>query len=283
MITVAVTGSKGFVGSALTKRLKKLDIKVIEVDLVFGYDITNSNSLSNIGNFDFLIHLAAKSFVPDSYEDPLSFYKTNIIGTLNVLELCRKNKAKIIFTSSYVYGVPEYLPIDENHPLKAFNPYAQSKLIGEDLCRAYERDFEISYTIFRPFNIYGPHQNINFLLPKIFSQAKTGQIKLKDPRPRRDYIYIDDVVDAYIKAIELNSDKSEIFNLGFGQSYSVEYITRIIQSLSDEKIIIQFTNEYRKNEILNTVSDISLTKKLLDWRPKISLDEGVFNIFKNNL
>jgi len=143
MLKVAITGSRGFVGRAIVNRLKDLEVGLIEIDFELGYDMTDWNSLSNIVHFDVLIHLAAKTYVPDSFKNPESFYKTNVIGTLNALELCRKYKAKMIYTSSYVYGNPQYLPIDETHLVNAFNPYAQSKLLGEDLCKAYYRDFDV--------------------------------------------------------------------------------------------------------------------------------------------
>jgi len=195
---IAITGSRGFVGSFLSKRLIELNFDIVEIDLEVGYDITNWDSISTVENFDLLIHLAAKSYVPDSLKNPVEFYKTNILGTINALEMCRKLDVKIIFASSYVYGTPQYLPIDENHPVEAFNPYSQSKLIGEDLCRSYSRDFNVPAIILRPFNIYGKGQSSDFLVPLILNQAEKGIVKLKDSRPKRDFIYIEDVVDAFI-------------------------------------------------------------------------------------
>ena len=161
---IVVTGSSGFVGTKLIKRLRVLKHEIIELDLTTGFDLTNWPHISSIKKFDVLIHLAAKIFVPDSYKFPHNMYNINILGTLNALELCRINGAKMIFASSYVYGVPLYLPIDENHPTSAFNPYCRSKLIGESLCMSYSKDFGVPVIIFRPFNIYGPDQNENFII-----------------------------------------------------------------------------------------------------------------------
>lgn len=282
MKTIAITGSSGFVGKALIEKLKNRDdINIIEIDLETGYDITNQQSLRNVKEFDVMVHLAAKSYVPDSFEQPASFYHTNIIGTLNVLELCRKFDARIIYTSSYVYGNPEYLPIDENHPLKAFNPYAQSKLIGEELCQAYYRDFNVQAIIFRPFNIYGKEQGGHFLIQTIISQAKTGVVRLKDSRPKRDYIYIDDVARAYLKAIYLNMNGVEVFNLGSGVSTSIKELTVVISKYFKDTLSIHFTEERRKNEVLETIADISKVQKILNWIPSISLEQGVLLMLNN--
>ena len=225
---IVVTGSKGFVGRYLTRALLDKGYKVIEIDLISGFDITNWSEVKDIPRFDVLIHLAAKSFVPDSFINPSSFYKTNFLGTLNALELCKKYKAKMVYASSYVYGKPNYLPIDESHQVNAFNPYAQSKIIGEHLCKGYNRDFGIPVIILRPFNIFGFGQNYNFLIPSIIKQAKSGKILLKDPEPKRDFIYIDDMIEAYIKCIEYNDSSFEIFNIGFGKSYSVKEIVNMV-------------------------------------------------------
>ena len=272
---IAVTGSYGFVGSHLVKRLIEMGVDIICLDIKNGIDITDWTQVQGTEKFDVLIHLAAKSYVPDSYKLPRDFYYTNIVGTVNALELCRIHKAKMVYTSSYVYGKPKYLPVDEKHPISAFNPYAQSKIIGEHLCKGYNRDFGISVIILRPFNIFGIGQNDNFLIPSIIKQAKSGNILLKDPNPQRDFVYIDDVIEAYIKCIEYNDSSFEIFNIGFGKSYSVKKIAEIIANNLNQELKIEFSNERRKNEIVNTVADITKANNLLNWKPNISLKKGL--------
>jgi UDP-glucose 4-epimerase len=273
---IVVTGSSGFIGTNLVKRLRKLEHKVTELDIITGIDITNWDKIKNISAFDALIHLAARIFVPDSYKYPHAMYNLNIVGTLNALELCRINKAKMVFASSYVYGTPKYLPIDEKHPTAAFNPYSRSKLISENLCKSYNVDFGVPIVIFRPFNIYGIGLNENFLIPLILSQIrKSGKIKLKDPRPKRDFIHVDDAVAAYVKALDLKSENLEIFNIGSGVSYSVKEIAEKLASNFSEDIAIGFSNEIRKKEVINTVADISLAKKKMRWEPVISLNDGL--------
>jgi nucleoside-diphosphate-sugar epimerase len=266
---IIVTGSHGFIGTKLVKSLVDDMHEVIPLDLETGYDITDWDSLKEIIDFDIVIHLAAISYVPKSYEIPREMFKVNINGTLNMLELCRINKAKFIFTSSYVYGKPQYLPIDENHPTKSFNPYCQSKLIGENLCECYHKDFGVPIIIFRPFNIYGPGQNESFLIPLIIKQIEEdGIVKLKDPKPKRDFIHVDDVVAAYCKALAYEKTSFEIFNLGSGMGYSVEQIAEILVAKSDRLIPIEFSQQKRKLEILVTVADINKARKLLNWKTK---------------
>ncbi len=276
MMKIIVTGSSGFVGTNLVKNLRELKHEVTELDITNGVDITNWEQVKNISGFDIIIHLAARIFVPDSYKFPREMYNLNIGGTLNALELCRMNNAKMIYASSYVYGVPQYLPIDEKHPTVAFNPYCRSKLISEDLCRSYNKDFSVPIVVFRPFNIYGKGLNENLLISLIRSQIiKSGRISLKDPRPKRDFIHVNDAVAAYIKALDYKSDNLEIFNLGFGVSYSVKEIAGMMASNFSADIDIEFSNEVRKSEVLDTVADIALIKTKIGWEPLISFEDGL--------
>lgn len=284
-IRIAVTGSSGFIGSRLVQSLIKADFDVLELDLKKGTKLEGDNFLKDIPRFDILIHLAAKSYVPNSYKNPLEFYSININTTLKALELCRKNCARLIFTSSYVYGVPQYLPIDEKHPVQSFNPYADTKLICENICQSYHNFFKVNIIIVRPFNVYGPNQNTNFLIPFIINQIKKGKIILENPKPKRDFIYIDDLIDFYIKVIAYKSPNIEIFNVGSGKSYSVKEIAEIVIKNSKFEIDLRFLNNQRDNEILETKADISKAKLLLGWEPKIDINQGIMailNEIKNN-
>lgn len=278
---IAVTGGSGFIGSNLVNKLNKLGIEILRLDVSNGIDITDWDKIENIGKFDVLFHLAAKSFVPESYKNPKDYFHSNIIGTLNVLELCRKYSARVIFTSSYIYGYPEYLPIDEKHPVRGFNPYSQSKIIGEKLCEGYNRDFGVPVIIIRPFNVYGAGQNSNFLIPLMIKQVKDGGIFLKTSKPRRDFVHVDDVVEAYIKCMEYNDSSFEIFNLGCGISYSVKEIVEMAVKNINHEVSVSFTEELRENEIMNTVADISKAINILGWKPKISLDNGITRLMKD--
>jgi nucleoside-diphosphate-sugar epimerase len=271
---IAVTGSNGFVGKNLIASLKTGTDEIIEIDLTTGIDITDQNDCARIPRFDVIVHLAAKIFVPDSYRHPHDFYYTNYIGTLNVLELCRKYNARIIFASSYVYGNPKYLPIDENHPLVAFNPYADSKIQGENLCRSYNKYFGVKSIIVRPFNLYGKGQQNIFLISSILEQAKSGTIILQSSKPKRDYVFITDMISAYIKMI-FSCFEFEIFNIGSGVSYSVKEITEIVNGQFNKALDIRFTETERPDEVPDTVANIEKAKMQLSWEPKVLLAEGI--------
>lgn len=274
---ILITGYSGFIGSYLQKKLEKTEHELILVDIANGTNICDWQQVKQYEGMDVIVHLANLSFVPASYEQPKRFYETNYLSTLNMLELCRLNNAKMVFFSSYIYGHPQYQPIDENHPTQAFNPYAQTKVICESLCEGYNRDFKVPITIFRPFNIYGTGQNPDFLIPSIIQQAKTGKIVVKDDRPKRDYIHVEDIVDAIVTAIETeNADKSiQKYNLGSGLSYSVKEIVDMVRGLFDTEIEYICTHEIRPNDVLDTIADISKIQNELHWKPSISILEGL--------
>ncbi|MFZ4582917.1 MAG: NAD-dependent epimerase/dehydratase family protein [Paludibacter sp.] len=274
---ILVTGHQGFIGSCLVEQLRLTTHELILCDLSTGINIKNWDEVSAFSGVEVVIHLANLSFVPASFIDPKLFYETNYLTTLNMLELCRLNKARMIYFSSYMYGSPDYQPIDENHPTRAYNPYSQTKLIAESLCEGYNRDFKVPVTIFRPFNIYGKGQNPDFLIPTIISQAKTGKITIKDDRPKRDYIHVSDIVDAVLAAINQSdvSNEMQIYNLGSGISYSVKELIEIVCSYFENKIEYTCTNEIRQNEVMDTIADISKIKNELGWKPEVSLEQGI--------
>ena len=272
---ILITGYSGFIGTYLQKRLKQTQHELVLADITNGIDICDWQQVKRFEGIDIVIHLANLSFIPASYNEPKKFYETNYLSTLNMLELCRLQSAKMIYFSSYMYGHPQYQPIDENHPIQAYNPYSQTKVICESLCEGYNRDFKVPITIFRPFNIYGKGQNPEFLIPSIIQQAQNGKIIIKDDRPKRDYIHVEDIVEAIIAAIDNQTDKFEKFNLGTGKSYSVKEIIEIVRGFFNSDIEYICTHEIRENEVLNTVADISKVKNELHWQPKISIQDGL--------
>lgn len=272
---IAVTGSSGFIGSKLVKKLHYNGYDVIELSREKGLDICKWNSVKDVPPCNVIVHLAAKTFVPDSFENPRQFYHVNQTATLHSLELARKWGAKMIYMSSYFYGAPQYLPVDESHPLNPHNPYAQTKQISELLCEGYQRDFDVQTIIFRLFNIYGPGQGGDFLIPTILKQLNNGKIILKDPRPRRDYIHIDDVISGIILGIKFKDLGFQRFNLGTGISYSVDELVNFVKKYSDPTPNVVYTHEQRKGEVLDSVADISMAKEKLGWSPEITLEQGI--------
>jgi len=276
---VAITGSNGFVGKHLMRYLREnTSLDLIELSRAQGVDVTKFSTLSEaITDVDCIIHLAAKTFVPDSFKKPKDFIDVNVGGTTNVLELARRKNAKVIFLSSYVYGRPEYLPIDETHKIDMNNPYCASKYIGENVCELYATAFGLDISIIRPFNVYGPGQGSDFLIPTILSQVRDGVVTLRDPRPKRDYIYINDLLKLILLAInKKNTENLEVFNAGSGKSYSIaDIINCLKQNSSIVDFEVNYTNEYRPNEVLDTVANMDKVKSYFNWIPQVDLQEGI--------
>lgn len=279
MKNILITGASGFIGKALSNKLTSIGFNVIKFNSSYG-DIAHFNFVNEFSNIkiNHIFHLAAKTFVPDSWINPLKFYETSVLGTGNILEFCKCRNIPLTFISAYIYGEPEQLPIRENCKLNANNPYAHSKLLAEEMCQFYSENFNIKIVIARPFNIYGKHQNEKFLIPYILKQVlQNEEIKVKDLHPKRDYLYLDDLVDGLIQTMNCNNNFS-IFNFGSGYSLSVEDIIQKIQEIvgSNKKVIAE--NIQRKNEIMNVVADITKAQEELGWRPRISFQEGIKEI-----
>ena len=277
---ILVTGSSGFVGKKLVRKLTASKYEVITADIKEGIDLTDFDEVKKINDFDTVIHLAAHTFVPDSFKKPWEYYNNNIRSTLNLLEICRIQKAGMIYLSSYVYGKPEYLPIDEKHPVKGYNPYSQTKIICEQICEGYHRDHNVPSVILRPSNIYGDGQNENFLIPKILSQLKKGEMELKYSKPKRDYIFVDDFVDALCLVVKKEIKGFEIYNIGFGKSYSVKGIVEIIKKIIKKNIIVQFEKASGRNDIMDTVYNIDKIKLFLEWEPRIDIEQGLEKLIR---
>lgn len=283
--TILVTGGGGFVGKALVQRLKQEGTSVILWDAKQKIDVCNWKQIARLNKrktIDVVYHLAAASFVPYSWDHPREINEINIIGTLNMLEFCRRrNVGKFVFISSYVYGRPTYLPIDENHLVEPANPYTWSKHVGENLCMEYAKNFGVKSVIIRPFNIFGEGQSPQFLIPSIIWQIRnTKAVVLDDPRPKRDFLYLSDMIEALVAAGQYNPRTIEIFNIGFGRSFSVRKIARLITKTIGEKIQVRYRNKARKGEILDIIADITKAEQSLGWQPQVSLEEGLGRMLK---
>jgi len=280
---IMVTGSDGFIGRHLVEALKNNNFSVYSFDKTEGYNVSRKKSFADFLNkkIETVFHLAGQTYVPDSWAKADTFYKTNILGTQNVLEFCRYTGAELIYSSAYVYGPPKYLPIDEKHPVLPNNPYAHSKWLGEELCRFYAREYQNRILIVRPFNIYGPGQKEQFLIPLLFKQIRErGSIKVKDDTPKRDYLYISDLIEAYLGFIDYEGE-NRIFNVGFGVSFSVREIIEMMIEASGRPIKWSSQGEKRSYEIPDTVADNRLLRTSLGWEPKVAFREGIKRILDN--
>ena len=275
---ILLTGSEGFVGRHLARELRRQGGKVLTLADREGQeiDIRDWEKIMELRDLDMVYHLAAMTCIPFCSENPGETYRANVLGTLNILELCRLRRIeKVVFASAYVYGDPEYLPIDEKHPLRPANAYSRSKVLAEGLCRAYCEDHGLECVGLRAFNIYGRGQSDSFLIPSILRQLADGRVELLDPAPRRDYLYIGDAVNAYAKAGEYDGSGFEVFNIGSGVSHPVSAVVDLILQISNTKCSIVYRNERRRNEVMDTVADISKAKRLLRWEPSVSLEDGL--------
>ncbi len=275
MLTIAITGSKGFLGKNFIQFIHNKNFKIIELIKENNFDINDFETLKKIDKIDVIIHFAGQTFVPDSYNNSLNFYKSNIVSLINILELVKVHKAKLIFPSSYLYGQPEYSPIDENHKLAPHNPYSHTKYISEEIIKCYSKDFKINAFILRISNVYGPHQKKTFLIPEIISKLNNEKITLNDKTPKRDYIYIDDVCDVFSQLVFKEPRGVEIYNLGTGKTTSVEEILNKIIELSNKNIEVEYLNKSRENELIDPLTSSEKLYSLLNWKPQISLDEGL--------
>ncbi len=280
MSSILITGANGFIGKKICEKFLQLNIDYIPISSKNG-DLCHIETLNkyDFTNISLVIHTAAKTYVPESWINPEIFLKNNINSTVNILEKCKQYKIPLLFFSAFIYDSNNELPLKENSKLKSFNPYALSKKISEEICEFYSKEFDIPMTILRPFNIYGESQNNKFLIPSIINQViHKNQIVVESLNTKRDYIHIDDLVSACIIATK-NISKFKILNIGSGVSYGIIDIIHILENYTDNKIEIVNKNINRKNEIFDVVADITNTKLLLNWEPKIKFEDGIKNMF----
>ena len=258
------------------QRLRTESMDVVPISSHDG-DIAVADTLIPVADsqVSHVIHLAGRTFVPDAWREPAEFQRVNLGGTMNVLEFCRKHGAALTYVSAYLYGEPSSLPVREAHELKPNNPYALSKCMAESACRFYAEHYGIPVTIVRPFNIYGPGQKAHFLIPEILGQALAAKpIRLKDLKPRRDYLYVEDLVDALM--LTLSPYKGlRIYNVGSGYSMCVADIVNEIQAAAGTELPVLSDNLPRTNEIMDVYADITAARDGLGWRPKFEFKDGI--------
>ena len=273
---IIVTGASGFVGKWLCKGLVELGYEVTGLSQREG-DVTQKDFFEKYIDFEIshLFHLAAQTFVPDSWEDPRAFYNTNVNGTLNALEFCRTKNIPITYVSAYIYGAQESQPICENARIHPSNPYAHSKCLAEQLCEYYAGTFSTKCTVIRPFNVYGQGQSHKFLIPTIINQVlNSPKIHIKDIRPKRDYLYIKDFIDILILTMK-GRNQFSVYNAGSGYSLSVSDVIRIIQKVCHKNKTIESEKLTRRSEIEETIADIGKLKVDYEWEPKFTFEAGI--------
>ena len=303
--TILVTGAGGFIGSHLVEALasKGAELKIFirynsrndlgmlkdipsdiknNLDVITGDIIDFGTVKKAVKNCDIVFHLAALIGIPYSYVAPGRYVDTNIKGTLNILQASREEGVeKIIHTStSEVYGTAKYVPIDENHPLEGQSPYSASKIGADMLAHSYFFSFNTPIAIIRPFNTFGPRQSARAVIPTIISQALSeNKVNLGMLTTVRDFTYVNDTVNGFIKVAESDISIGDIFNIGNGTGITIGELAKKILTIMECQDIPIYTDCNRirpeKSEVLNLICDNSKAKSMIGWSPRYSLDEGL--------
>ena len=218
--------------------------------------------------------------IPFSYHSPDSYIDTNIKGTLNIIQAAKELDIKVIHTStSEVYGTADYIPINEDHPLKGQSPYSASKIGADQIAMSFYNSFDTKVSIIRPFNTFGPRQSARAVIPTIITQILDGEreIKLGSLHPTRDFTYVDDTVSGFVCALNNDSGIGKVINLGSGFEISIGDTVKKISKLCGAEIdVVSDSSRQRpeKSEVDRLFADNTKAKKLLDWTSSSSSEEG---------
>ncbi len=302
---VLVTGADGFIGSHLVERLvvEGAEVRALclytsqgthgwldevepevrdAVDLRLG-DVRDAGLVRDlVQDRDLVLHLASLIAIPYSYLAPASFVETNVSGALNVLEAVRASGATMINTStSEVYGTPESVPITQAHPLRAQSPYAASKIAADKLCESYAASYGVDVATVRPFNTYGPRQSMRAVIPTVLTQLLAGspEIRLGNVSPRRDFTFVSDTVDGFVRAASVGLQPGEVVQLGTGRTVSVGEVVELCRSVTgreDAEIIVE-EERVRPDgsEVEVLLSDPSVALERLGWSAQVDLEDGL--------
>ena len=299
---VLVTGAGGFIGSHLTERLVAVGAETrafvhyrsdgswgwlddssakSDIEVVAG-DVRDYDSVVRAAkDRDIIFHLAALIGIPYSYHAPRSYLTTNVEGTLNVLQAARSlHVEKLVHTStSEVYGSAQFVPIDEKHPLQGQSPYSASKIGADKLAESFHLSFELPVVTVRPFNTFGPRQSARAVIPTIISQCLSNRsVRIGNQEPTRDFNFVGDTVEGFLRAAVSTEAVGRTVNLGSGREISIRDLASTIAKLVGGDIFIeQDAGRVRpeNSEVERLLADNSLAEQLLDWRPTLTLEEGL--------
>ena len=301
---VLVTGAGGFIGSHLVERLVAEGANVCafvrynsrgdagllrlapkeviqQVQIVAG-DIRDADAIHKaVEGRQVVFHLGALISIPYSYQHPLEVTEVNVMGTLNVLMACSKLKVdRLIHTStSEVYGTAQRIPIDENHPLQGQSPYSASKIGADKLAESFNCAYNLPVITVRPFNTFGPRQSARAVIPTIITQALAQSvIRLGNLETSRDFTYVDDTVDGFVKAAETPGGDGKTINLGTGSAIKIRGLVEKIIHISGSSAHIEVDAARLRptdSEVLQLLSNNALAYATLGWAPRTSLEDGL--------
>lgn len=299
---VLVTGAGGFIGSHLSERLTRegahvralvhynsagtwgwLDSSPLVASMeVRGGDVRDPEGVRRaVNGVEVVFHLAALIAIPYSYEAPDSYVRTNVEGTLNLLQAARSAEVtRFVHTSSSeVYGTARRVPIDEEHPLQGQSPYSASKIGADKLAEAFHRSFGLPIVTVRPFNTFGPRQSARAVIPTIIAQCLTsGTVHLGNLRPTRDLNYVANTVDGFLLAASRDNALGLTVNLGSGREISIGNLVQLIAELLGISVdVVQEDQRTRPeaSEVDRLLANASLAGRVLDWTPRVSLEDGL--------
>ena len=306
---ILVTGCAGFIGSNLIDKLLMMNFDVVGIDnfdnyysrnikesnLFFAYkqknfklielDIRNKKDFEKIdGNFDFIVHLAAKAGVRPSLENPNDYISVNVLGTLNVIEFAKiKGVKNIIFaSSSSVYGINNNLPWHENDlDLKPISPYATSKISGELLGKTYSHIDGLNFTSLRFFTVYGPRQRPDLAINSFFSKIMNNEsiTVFGDGSSIRDYTFISDIVNGICNLLNTNLKGYNVYNFGSNNPIILNDMIKIIENIVQKKSILKYSNK-QIGDAPKTFSDSSKALKEVGFKSVIDFNHGILLYYK---
>lgn len=299
---VLVTGAGGFIGSHLAEMLVRegactralvhynaagtwgwLDRSSYKDEMkVFVGDICDRDSLKQaMTGTAVVFHLAALIAIPYSYHAPASYIRTNVEGTLNVLQAARElGVERVVHTStSEVYGTARYVPINEAHPLQGQSPYAASKIGADKFVEAFHLSFGLPVVTVRPFNTFGPRQSARAVIPTIIAQCLTGSVvRLGSLHPTRDLNYVADTVKGFLLAATSPGAIGRTINIGSGREISMGDLAELIIRLVGCSVVVEseaLRVRPEKSEVERLLADSTLARNLLGWQPSTPLEEGL--------
>ncbi len=301
---ILITGGTGFIGSHLAEHLVKKNYKVTVFDR---YNISNSygwlekskykskikfilgdirdydSTFKALKNIDVVLHLAALIGIPYSYISPTAYLKTNVEGTLNVLEASKNLRLKqvIITSTSEVYGTAKSENLSEQSPLSAQSPYAASKIAADQLALSYYNSFNLPVKIIRPFNTFGPRQSLRAIIPTILfqmMQSNNSVIKLGNTKITRDFTYVEDLCSAYSELIKSKKALGQVVNVGSNNEISIEKIISKASKILNKKFKIKKDKKRirpKNSEVYRLKCNNSKLKKLTSWKVLNNFELGL--------
>jgi NAD dependent epimerase/dehydratase len=272
-----------------------LDISEVQSEIeFFAGDIVDPDSVAAaVRGQEYIFHLAALIAIPYSYEAPAAYVRTNINGTLNVLQAARRYACeRVLHTStSEVYGTAITVPICERHPLQGQSPYSASKIGADKLAESFHRSFNAPVVTVRPFNTFGPRQSARAVIPTIISQCLAGceTIRLGALHPTRDMNFVTNTVEGFLAAAEATDAIGQVINFGSGREISIGELARTIAKQAGVSVEIDCDDRRlrpEKSEVARLLADNSLARELSGWTPRVSLEDGLrktIEWFRSNL